>query len=371
MVVGTVLRIDGSYGEGGGQILRTALALSAVLGRPVELTKIRAGRKRSGLQPQHLSCVKALAEITDAEVYGAELGSSRLYFVPGTITGGSRRLDVGTAGAVSLVFQALVGPLIFAERASTLILGGGTHVPWSPPAPYVSQVFLPMMQRMGLESTWQLERGGFYPKGGGQVRAAVQPLPQLNSIDLTNRGALLAIRGVSAVAGLSRNVAERQADRIRCRLADVGYTVEIEIAELDADCPGDTVFVWAEFEQTRGGFGALGERGKPAERVADEATDALLDFLAGDAATESHLADQLALFMALANGRSVLTTARVSRHLLTNLWTIRQFLPIEVLLEGGLGEPGRLTIDGAGLKASSWGARAAVSAPACASHLDG
>lgn len=365
----TVLTIDGSYGEGGGQILRTALALSAVLGRSVELVKIRAGRKRSGLQPQHLACVEALAEITGAEVHGAEIGSSRLYFVPGRIGGGLRRLDVGTAGAVSLVFQALLGPLAFAERASALILRGGTHVPWSPPAPYVSQVFLPMVQRMGLESTWQLERGGFYPKGGGQVRAAVQPLTQLSPIDLTNRGALLAIRGISAAAGLPRNIAERQADRIRHRLADVGYTVEIESAELDAACPGDTVFVWAEFEQSRGGFGALGERGKPAEQVADEATDALLDFLGGDAATESHLADQLALFMALANGRSALTTARVSRHLLTNLWTIQQFMPIKVVLEGGLGEPGRLAIDGAGLTASSSGARATVSAPACASHL--
>ncbi|MBI2883587.1 MAG: hypothetical protein HYY11_06755, partial [Candidatus Methylomirabilis oxyfera] len=153
-----------------------------------------------------------------------------------------------------------------------------------------------------------------------------------------------------------------QSDRIRRRLADVGSTVDIEIAELDADCTCDSLCVWAEFEQTRGGFGALGERGKPAERVADEAIEALLDFLADDAAAESHLADQFALFMALANGRSVLTTARVSRHLLTNLWTIQQFLPIEILLEGRLGEPGRLTIDGAGLNAASCGAMAAARA---------
>lgn len=357
-----VLRIDGSYGEGGGQILRTALALSAVLGRPVELVKIRAGRKNPGLQPQHLSCVKALAEITGAEVHGAELGSSHLHFVPGPITGGSRRFDVGTAGAVSLVIQAILAPLAFADAPSDLVLTGGTHVPWSPPAPYISEVFLPMVERMGLAATWQVQRGGFYPKGGGEVRVAVQPLMRLRSLDLTDRGALLAIRGISAVARLPRGIAERQVRRVRCRLADAGHKIEIEIAEFDAACPGDTVFVWAEFEQARAGFGALGERGKPAERVADEAADALLDFLAGDAATDPHLADQIAVLMALANGRSVLTTACVSQHLLTNLWTIQQFLPIGISLEGQPDGPGRLSIDGAGISASSWGAMAATRA---------
>ena len=353
VVTSGVLRIDGSYGEGGGQILRTALALSAVLGRPVELVKIRAGRKRTGLQPQHLSCVKALAEITGAEVHGAELGSSRLHFVPGPISGGSRRFDVGTAGAVSLVFQAILAPLAFASMPSAVTLKGGTHVPWSPPASYISQVFLPMIERMGLTATWQVQRGGFYPKGGGEVWAAVQPLTRLSSIDLTNRGALLAIRGISAVARLPKGIAERQANRVRYRLADAGHKIEIEITELDTACPGDSVFLWVEFEQARAGFGALGERGKPAERVADEAADALLNFLAGDAVTDQHLADQVAGLMALANGRSVLTTTRVSQHLLTNLWTIQQFLPIGVSLEGRPGGPGRLSIDGAGLNASA------------------
>lgn len=358
----SVVTIDGSYGEGGGQILRTALALSAVLGRPVDLIKIRAGRKKPGLQPQHLCCVKALAEITGAEVHGADLGSSRLHFAPGPITGGSRRIDVGTAGAVSLVFQAILAPLACAGTSSTVTMTGGTHVPWSPPAFYISEVFLPMAERMGLGATWRLQRGGFYPKGGGEVQAAVQPLTRLSAIDLTNRGALLAIRGISAVAGLPRGIAERQVSRVRSRLADTGHRIEIEIAELDAACPGDTVFLWAEFEQARAGFGALGARGKPAERVADEATDALLDFLAGDAATDPHLADQLVVLMALADGRSVLTTARVSHHLLTNVWTIQQFLPIEVSLQGRPGEPGRLTIDGAGLNAASCGAMAAARA---------
>ncbi len=345
----SVVTIDGSYGEGGGQILRTALALSAILGRPVELVNIRAGRKKPGLQPQHLAGVRAIAEIVGAEVHGAELGSSLLHFIPGPITGGSYRCDVGTAGAVSLVFQTILAPLAFAKTPSVLTITGGTHVPWSPPAPYVSEIFLPMVAGMGLIASWQVQRAGFYPRGGGEVRAAVQPLTRLNSLDLSDRGKLLAIRGVSAVAGLPRRIAERQEARIRRRLADTGCEVAVEIAELDAACPGDSLFLWAECERSRAGFGALGERGKPAERVADEVSDELLHFLAGGAATDPHLADQLVILMALASGRSVLSTAQVSQHLLTNLWTIQQFLPVVMSSEGRIGEPGRVTIDGSGI----------------------
>ena len=344
-----VLTIDGSHGEGGGQVLRTSLALSAILGRLVEVVQIRAGRRRPGLQPQHLASVNALARTTGASVRGAELGSTALHFAPGPISGRSHRFDVGTAGAVSLVFQAIMTPLAFAQMPSCLTLTGGTHVPWSPPAPYVSEVFLPVVARMGLVATWRVERAGFYPKGGGEVRAAVEPLTSLLPLDLSDRGRLLSLRGVSAVARLPRRIAERQAEQVRRRLTEAGHEIEVEIAEFEAACPGDTLFLWAEFERSRAGFGALGERGRPAERVADEAADALLNFLAGDAATDPHLADQVAPLMALAPGRSVLTTARVSQHLLTNLWTIQQFLPFTISLEGQAGEPGRLTIDGAGV----------------------
>lgn len=349
MRLSAVLTIDGSYGEGGGQIVRTALALSAILDRPVELVNIRAGRKNPGLRPQHLASVRALAQITCAQVRGAELGSSALHFIPGLISGGAHRVEIGTAGAVSLVFQMLLAPLAFTKTPSRLTLSGGTHVPWSPPAPYVSEVFLPIAAKAGLIATWEVERAGFYPRGGGEVRAAVEPITALAPLDLSDRGKLLRIRAISAVAGLPRRIAERQADRLSLRLGNAGYEVETEITELEAGSPGDTLFVWAEFERSRAGFGTLGERGKPAESVADDAADALLIFLAGRAATDSHLADQLVLLMALAPGRSVLTTAQVSQHLLTNLWTVRQFLPLLISHEGRMGEPGRLTIEGAGI----------------------
>jgi RNA 3'-terminal phosphate cyclase (ATP) len=357
-----ILTIDGSYGEGGGQIVRSALALSAVLGRPVEIVKIRAGRKTPGLQPQHLASVRALAQITGAEVRGAELGASMLHFVPGPISGGSHRIDIGTAGAVSLVFQMLLAPLAFAQTPSCVTLTGGTHVPWSPPAPYLSEVFLPIAAQAGLVATWQVQRAGFYPRGGGEVRVALHPLKVLAPLDLSDRGKMVRIRAVSAVAGLPRRIAERQADRVRRRLGDAGYEVETEIAELEANCPGDSLFVWAEFERSRAGFGTLGARGKPAEHVADEAADALLAFLTSGAGTDPHLADQIVLLMALASGRSVLTTSRVSQHLLTNLWTIRQFLPLMISLEGGLDEPGQLIVEGAGIKAAPEGAVTAAPA---------
>jgi len=359
MRLSAVLTIDGSYGEGGGQIVRTALALSAILGRPIELVNIRAGRKNPGLQPQHLAGVRALAQITGAQVRGAERGSPALHFSPGLISGGSYRIDIGTAGAVSLVFQMLLAPLAFARTPSYLTLSGGTHVPWSPPAPYLSEVFLPVAAEAGFIATWQVRRAGFYPQGGGEARVAVQPLTTLAPLDLSDRGRLLRIRAVSAVAGLPRRIAERQADQVNRRLGNAGYKVETEIAELEASCPGDSLFLWAEFECSRAGFGTLGERGRPAEWVADEAAEALLTFLAGRAATDRHLADQLVLLMALAPGRSVLTTAQVSQHLLTNLWTVQQFLPLRVSHEGRIGEPGRLTIEGAGVEVP---AKAAVAA---------
>jgi RNA 3'-terminal phosphate cyclase (ATP) len=349
----STISIDGSYGEGGGQILRSTLALSAILGRPVQLRNIRSGRRKPGLQPQHLASVHALARITGAEVRGAELGSTTLHFAPGPVAGGSFRFEIATAGAASLVFQTVIAPLVFARTPSVLTLTGGTHVPWSPPAPYVSEIFLPAVARTGVVAEWRVRTAGFYPRGGGEVEAIVQPLATLDPLDLADRGRLVRLAGVSAVAKLPRRIAERQADRARRRLADAGYDLSVEIAELDAVSPGDSLFLWAEFERSRAGFGALGERGKPAEQVADEAAEELVRFLDQGAATDPHLADQLVLFMGLASGRSVLTTSRVSHHLLTNVWTVKQFLPVDVSLEGQLGEPGRLSIGGLGIVSSS------------------
>lgn len=340
-----MLTIDGSYGEGGGQILRTALALSAVLDRPVLIEKIRAGRRNPGLQAQHLAGVKALAEITRAEVEGATTGSISLRFVPTQIGHGAYRWDVGTAGAISLVLQAILVPLAFAPGASHIAITGGTHVPWSPPFPYVEQVLLPTLQGMGLRVLLRLGRWGFYPKGGGMVEGTIEP-SKLQPLTLTRRGSLTEIVGLSAAAGVPIGIAERQRERALARLISLGVPCRIETSSVQASSPGTVLFLLIRCEGGRAGFSSLGERGKPAERVSDEACDQLLAHLEREGVADPYLADQLLLPMALAPGSSSMTTTRVTEHLLTNRWVVEQFLPGRVRVEGGVGQPGRVTVEG-------------------------
>ncbi len=342
-----MLTIDGSYGEGGGQILRTALALSTVMDRPVLIEKIRAGRRNPGLQAQHLAGIKALAEITRAEVEGAAIGSISLRFVPTQIAHGAYRWDVGTAGAISLVLQAVLVPLAFAPAESHITITGGTHVPWSPPFPYVEQVLLPTLQGMGLRVSLRLGRWGFYPRGGGVVEGTIEP-SGLKPLTLTRRGPLTEVVGLSAVAGLPIDIAERQRHRALARLSSLGVPCRIESISVEAWSPGTVLFLLIRCEGGRAGFSSLGARGKPAERVSDEACDQVLAYLEREGAADPFLADQLLLPMALAPGSSLMTTTRVTEHLLTNQWVVEQFLPGRVGVEGDVGQPGRVTIEGAG-----------------------
>ncbi len=339
-----MLTIDGSYGEGGGQILRTALALSAVLERPVLIEKIRARRRNPGLQAQHLAGARALAEIAAAEVEGVAVGSVSLRFAPARIAAGEYRWDVGTAGAVSLVLQTILIPLALAPAASRISITGGTHVPWSPPFPYIEQVLLPVLEGMGLRASLTLKRWGFYPKGGGLVEGRVQP-SSLHPLILSRRGRPVEIVGLSAVAGVPMSVAERQRDRALSRLRPLETPCRIEICQVEARNPGTILFLLVQCEGVRAGFSSLGERGKPAERVADEACDRVIAYLEGVGVADPYLADQLLLPMAIASGSSSLATTKVTEHLLTNCWVIEQFLPGRVRIDGGLGEPGVVTVE--------------------------
>lgn len=338
-----MLTIDGSYGEGGGQILRTALALSAVLDRPVLIERIRAGRKNPGLQAQHLAGVRALAQATGAKVEGATVGSVSLSFVPGEITHGEYRWDVGTAGAVSLVLQTILIPLALARASSHISITGGTHVPWSPPFPYIDQVLLPVLADMGLRASLTLKRWGFYPKGGGVVEGTVEP-STLRPLTLMRRGPLEEIAGLSAVAGVPLSVAERQRYRALSRLEALGVPCRIDIRSVEAKNPGTILFLLAQCDGRRAGFSSLGEKRKPAERVADETCDELLAYLEEAGAADPHLADQLLLPMAVASGSSSVTTTRVTEHLLTNRWVVEQFLPGRVSIEGKAGQPGSVIV---------------------------
>ncbi|MBI2160351.1 MAG: RNA 3'-phosphate cyclase [Candidatus Rokubacteria bacterium] len=340
----TPLTLDGAHGEGGGQIVRTALALAVTLGRAVTLTGIRARRPKPGLQPQHLTVVRALAAIGDAEVTGDALGSTALGFAPRAIRAGDYRFDVGaergSAGAVSLLCQALVLPLALARAPSRLTLIGGTHVPWSPPVHYLTEVFFPALRLIGIEATLDLRRWGWYPAGGGEIHVTLTPSRALTGFVCEAPAADPLISGISAVSRLPRSIAERQKTRAEERLAAAGITAEIALVEdRTALGPGTLVFLSL---RGRAGFSALGRRGLPAERVADQAADELLAHLASGAAVDAHLADQLVPFLALAASPSSFTCPTLSPHLQTVAWTVRQFLPAGIEL--GEGRPARVAI---------------------------
>ena len=336
------LEIDGEFGEGGGQILRSSLSLSAILGQPFRLKNIRSGRKKPGLAAQHLTTVNAVTEITNAEVEGATLGSQTITFVPRTIRGGKYSFDVAdcrpSAGALSLVFQSIALPLAYADAPSTVTLRGGTHVPYSPNTHYLQTIFIPALATFGFQGSFKLRRWGWYPKGGGEATARIQPVSNWHGVNLGERGALKAIWGISAVSNLPNHIAIRQRNQCVTRLAQFTPCVNIDLVEGKSIGKGTLVFLNAVFEHTQAGFSALGKRGKRAEQVADEACQALINFLESGAAIDPHLSDQLILPMALAKGESRFSTSHITRHLTTNIWLLQKFLPNRFEVEGGEGE---------------------------------
>jgi RNA 3'-terminal phosphate cyclase (ATP) len=339
-----MLVLDGSYGEGGGQILRTALSLSALGGQPVRITDIRAHRPQPGLKAQHLTAVRALAQITRAEVAGAELGSRDLIFRPREPRSGSYLFDVaektGSAGSVTLLAQALLPVLLRGTGPSALVLRGGTHVLWSPPAHYLLYVFLPALAELGAKVAMTIDRWGWYPRGGGEVRLEIAPAATLKGLDWRRPPEPSSLKAISAASRLPEHVGRRQAGRLKERL---GEALPVELLQVSSLDPGSFVMVW----EPRAGFAALGARGKPAEQVADEAADACLTFTERRAGVDRHLADQIALFLALAAGPSTISTEAVTSHLLTNVWVIEQFLGPTFQVRGNLGEKGEISCRGA------------------------
>jgi len=355
--VNGVLELDGSYGEGGGQIVRTALSLSAITGRPVRIDNVRQRRTQPGLRPQHLAAVRAVARICGARVRGADIGSRAVEFVPGAApAAGEYAFDVaevsegGSAGSTGLLFQCLFMPLALARGCSTLSLAGGTHVRWSPCHHYLAEVFLPAVRRLGLHAELDLVRWGWYPRGGGRVVARIQGLggsgaPPLRPLLLMDRGRLVEVRGFSAASNLPEHVIRRQKDQVLRRLKARHLRADIDELTPPADGPGTALFVLAKYEHVRAGFTGYGRVRYPAEKVADDAADAFEEHLSGRAAVDPYLADQLLLPAALAPGTTEYGTSRVTGHLLTNAWVIRQFLDRRVTIAAAEGCPGVVRIE--------------------------
>ncbi len=345
--------IDGSYGEGGGQVLRTSLSLSAITGQPVRIVQIRAGRRKPGLQAQHLTGVLAIARVCDAELEGARLGSMELTFTPRRPPqAGEYCFDVaeqrkgGSAGSIALVLHTLLLPLAWAEGESKVTVRGGTHVAWSPPYHYLEQVYLAMLGKIGIVGRGKIARYGWYPRGGGEVTVWIQGTPgrSLAPLQLEERGDLRRLRGLSIYSNLPAHVGDRQRRRAETLLREAGFHPRFEVVQATSPGIGTAVVLAAECDDLVAGFSALGERGKPAEQVAEEAGRDFLRWWQSGATVEMHLADQLILPLALADGPSSFTTCRVTQHLLTNAWVVRSFLPVQVEVAGEEGGPGRVDV---------------------------
>ena len=322
-----MITIDGSEGEGGGQILRTSLALSALTGTPVHIERIRARRPKPGLQRQHLVAVQAAARVCGGYLEGAELNSCELTFTPQTqpdlqFTGGTYEFDIGTAGSTTLVLQTILPILLQADGPSTVIIRGGTHNGMSPPVEFLRDSFLPVLQRLGIHVEITLERHGFYPAGGGAIRAIIQPWVRRAALELLERGKAIDRHAEVLLANLPAHVASREAMALKHALH--WSHAEVTEREVVAHGPGNAVLAHLRYAHVTACMSAIGEQRKSAEHVAEECAKQVRRYLDGDAPVCEHLADQLLLPLALgAGGR--FRTCQPSAHARTNAAVIARF----------------------------------------------
>ncbi|MDB4962165.1 MAG: 3-terminal-phosphate cyclase [Myxococcales bacterium] len=333
----TPLDIDGSRGEGGGQILRTSLALSMITGRPIAMRNIRAGRAKPGLRRQHLACVLAAQELCGATVHGATVGSKYLEFTPGPVRDGELSIDIGTAGSTTLVVQTILVPALAAKRTLRAVVHGGTHNPMAPPFEFLARVFLPHLHAMGAVATLTLDRHGFAGGGSierderhrGQLTLSIAP-SELRPIEIVETGEVTARRATVVLARLPTHVAERELAIVREQL---GFTAaECEIREISEGGTGNILLLEIERAHARELVTGFGEKGTRAELVASRACDELASFLAAEVPVGEHLADQLLLPFALAGGGRF-RCAPLSRHATTNIETIQMFLDVPIRVE--------------------------------------
>ncbi|MEM2119028.1 MAG: RNA 3'-terminal phosphate cyclase [Candidatus Bathyarchaeia archaeon] len=326
-----MIEVDGSQKSGSGTILRLAVALSAISGRPLSITNIRKKRPQPGLKPQHLEAVLTAAKICDAELVGAELGSQKLLFKPKGVRSGRIEAEIGTAGSISMLLMTVLPICAFAKQTVELhVQKGGTDVSHSPSINYLRFVLLPTLKKMGLEATLTVLKYGYYPKGMGEVTLHVKPCTTLKPISLENFGTLERVNGVSVCTFLAeRKVAERQAEAAKRYLHEKGFKADIQVIN-DTSNPlqkGSSIVLWAETDTGAViGADAIGELGKPSETVGKEAAEKLCTELQAKPTVDVHLADMLVPYTALATGKSAYLTRTITSHLETNMWLVEKIL---------------------------------------------
>ena len=323
-----MITIDGSHGEGGGQIVRTALALSLVTGRPFRVAAIRAGRRKPGLMRQHLTALNAAAEIGAAQVSGNTIGSQAFTFAPQAIHAGRYHFAIGSAGSSTLVLQTILPALIIADGPSEIVLEGGTHNPFAPPFDFLARAFLPLVARMGPQIEAVLEKPGFFPAGGGRFRVRITPIERLDPLHLTARGTIRRQTACAAVSNLPLSIARRELKVVGRQLGWASENLEAVAVE-NAQGPGNVLTITVESETLTEVFTGFGQRGVSAEKVASRAVGQVRDYLALDVPVGRHLADQLLVPMAMA-GSGKFRTLPPSRHTLTNIDIIGHFLDIAI-----------------------------------------
>ncbi len=325
-----MIEIDASQGEGGGQILRTALALSIITQTPIRLTQIRAGRSKPGLMRQHLTCVRAAQAISNAVVEGDTLGSTSLRFKPSAVCAGDYAFAIGTAGSCALVLQTILWPLLFADAASNITIEGGTHVPMSPSYEFLEFCFFPTLAKMGVKSDLSLQKHGFYPGGGGKLQACIHPWKNKLALDLQERGERISQHGLCLIANLDLSIADKQLGEVKRHL---NWKQEDLIHQglRNSHGVGNALLLSVQSTRHTEVVTAYGDKAKSSEYVAQSACDEMKHYLGSDAAVGEHIADQLLIALALGGGR--FTTNIISQHFKTNSAIIEQFLPVKFKLE--------------------------------------
>ena len=338
-----MIEINGSHGEGGGALLRISTALSALTSNPIHITNIRANRPKTGLMPQHLNAVKAVASLSAARVDGLEIGSRELFFYPEEIKGGNYNIDIKTAGSITLVLQAFMIPAGFAESPVNIKIMGGTDVRWSPPVNYLQNVTLPVLKSMGYDADLDIIRRGHYPRGGGIVNVKINPVKKLKSASFDDLK-INKIKGISHAVKLPEHVAVRQAESAEKVLQANGFNAEIEIENSDnALGPGSGIVLWTE-GNTRVGGSSIGERGVRAEKVGEKAAEELLYHISQGAAVDKYIGDQIIPYMAMA-GKSSVKTAELTLHAVTNIFVTEKIMGKKFDVDGEVGEIATIWID--------------------------